>query len=197
MENQMRTWKLKYEVIGKICPHGMTAENCHLRKVLDDWQKKFSLGGSIYGFAYKILENGNLLVPSFYYPNGNETMEDKKFDLKKIINSTCNGSCYFESREKEKANPEEFRKLPKMQTVIQAYDLSAANCPMQMCSANCPLRKKLSEIEETNHIGYRAFGNILVMPREHYNSPDNVYRDISKTDSEICSMCFEKNRGQR
>ena len=178
------TWMLKYEVIGKICPRGMTAENCHLRKVLNNWQAKYGFGGSGLGFGYKILENGNLLVPKWFC-TGNES-GDAYFDLKKVIDETCQGACYRENREKELANPEEFKKLPEMQTVIFAYQTSGVN----FCPRNCQLCDKLAEMQEKHAIGYQKLGeNILMMPDKHYDSKDNVYRDISKMSNEICDEC--------
>ena len=179
----------KYDVIGKICPHGMTAGNCHLRKILNEWQTKYGFGGSRFGFGYKILENGNLLVP-YQFAMGNEP-GDLLFDLKKTIEETCNGSCYRENREKAKQNPEEFQKQPEMQTVIYAYTEEGIN----FCPSKCQLCKTLEKLEKKHAIGYKQLGEkTLLVPREHYDSKNNIYRNISKMETEICDKCREKNR---
>ena len=183
----MQTKFLSYDVIGKICPNGMTAENCELRKKLAELEKKYKIG-------YKILENGNLLVPRSAVL-GSE-YEDKYFEMKDLL-SVCH-FCYLDSRKKELENPVEYRKQPQIQTVIFSYGLSACNCPENMNCDNCPTRKMLRETEQEYHIGYKELSkDVLLVPNDHYNSKTNCYRDISQRKGDICHRCFEQAREQR
>ena len=189
----MRTIILDYDVIGKLCPHGMTAENCHLRKVLNEWQKAYGPEDPSFGFGYKVLENGNLLVPKWF--STGDYPRDLCFNLEKTIKETCDGSCLRENRKKESANPTEYREQPQICTVIFAYVFGGCNCPNQMNVDNCPLRKSLRETEQEHNIGYQELSqNTLLIPNKHYNSRTNWYRDVAQRKADICSQCFKDNR---
>jgi len=197
--NDMHTHILTYKIIGRICPHGMTNENCHLRKVLNDWQNKHGLGGTVFGFGYKILDNGVLLVPDFYYTGNGDisTGEDNSnyFNLGETIKNTCDGICFRENRKKEKDNPSEFAKLPEMQTVIFAYNYCGVNCPYGMTNENCPLRKELAETEAKHNVGYKQLSEgVLLVPENNYDMKNNIWHGISKRKIEICDKCFNDNR---
>ena len=183
----MQTRFLSYDVIGKVCPHGMMAKDCNLRKKLEELEEKYKIG-------YKVLDNGNLLVPKFAML-GSE-YEDKYFNLKEFL-SVCH-FCYRDSRKKELENPAEYRNQPQIRTVMFAYGLSACNCPENMNCDNCPTRKMLRETEQENHVGYQELSkDVLLVPNEHYNSKTNCYRDISQLRGDICSNCFASSREQR
>jgi hypothetical protein len=179
---------LMYDVIARICPRGMTDENCPLRKELAKWQTRYGLGGSALGFGYKVMENGVLLAPN-WYACGDEIPADN-FNLREIIENVC-GQCEAECFKKERANPQEFQSKPEMQTVIFECWHTGVNCPTD----NCPLRKELAKMEATNNIGYKELSdNVLLVPNNHYDKVNNVYYDIAKTKREICDECFVKNR---
>lgn len=184
-QNKMCTTFLTYKVIGKECPHGMNVKNCKLREKLAELQKQYRIG-------YKILENGNLLVPQFAMIG--HKWENKDFRLKDIVSNCCN-LCYAENRKKQLANPEEYEKQPWVDTIIFAYTLSGVNCPAGMNEENCSLRKIMAQTEQERHVGYRELDNdTFLVPSEHYNSKTNVYNDISKRCAELCTKCFEKSR---
>ena len=172
---------LSYDVIGQDCPYGMTKENCKLRKELAELQKQRKI-------KYTVLENGNLVVPHFaVLGNG---FDGNNFRLEDKVMQICT-SCCVENRKKEQENPVEFKKQPKIQTVIFSYVQRGINiCP----SGECLLRKRLAELEQKYHIGYVEMNkNTLLVPKEHYNSKTNVYRDISQECAEICRECIGKN----
>jgi hypothetical protein len=182
----MRTTVLGYDVIGKLCPYGVTAENCHLRKKLAELEKKYEIG-------YRILENGNLLVPKWF--SAGQEPNYWSFNLEKTIKETCGGTCYRENRKKGSANPTEYREQPQICTVIFAYVFGGCNCPNQMNVDNCPLRKSLRETEQEYNIGYQELSqNTLLIPNKHYNSRTNWYRDVAQRKADICSQCFKDNR---
>lgn len=184
-QNKMCTTLLEYDVIGKECPRGMVAKNCKFREKLAELQKQHKIG-------YKILENGNLLVPRWAMLG--QEWENKNFRLEDVISDCCN-RCYAENRKKEMENPEEHEKYTWNDTIIFAYVLNRVNCPVGMDEKNCPLRKTMIQTEQEHHVGYKEISkDTLLVPSEHYNSKTNVYNDISKRCAEICSKCFEKNR---
>ena len=188
---QMTTVLLKYDIIGKECPNGMTRENCPLRKELCNWRKKFAENPLTGNFGYSVLENGNLLVPQFDFISENSC---ENFNLNKAIKDTCDGTCFCENRKKEKDNPNEFRKQPQIQTVVFAYTICGINCSVGMSHDNCPLRRELAETEEKYHIGYSKLSErLLLVPNRHYDSATNVYRDISQRCIKICDKCFEQS----
>lgn len=183
----MQTKFLSYNVIGMICPNGMTAENCELRKKLAELKEQYKVD-------YKVLDNGNLLVPRF--AGLGAECEGKHFDLKNLSNICY--ACYRENRKKELENPVEYRKQSQIQTVIFSYDLTDCNCPENMNRDNCPTRKMLRETEQEHHVGYKELSkDVLLVPNYHYNSKTNCYRDISQRKNDICHECFEKSRKQR
>lgn len=193
-QNRMRTLVLSYDVICKRCPNGMTAKNCKLRKTLEDWQEKYGYDGAMWGFGYKKLENGNLLAPN-WYSFSDAVFEDGVFNLRKTIETICNGDCYRENRKKELENPEEYKKLPFMDTIIYAYTTQGVNCPAGKNHENCQLRKVVPETEQKRHIGCFKIGeNTLVIPNEHYNSKTNAFHPMSLVFNEICDNCRQECR---
>ena len=172
---------LIYNVVGEICPGGMTHENCPLRKKLTELEEKCHIG-------FVELENGNLLAPSWAMLN-----DDESFDLKKTKDEMCL-KCYIENRDKEKNEPEPKTEKPTIQTVILAYQLSGVNCPSGMTKDKCPLRKELAETDEKYNIGYKTLGEKTVLfPRKHYDVQSNSFHDLGKRSAEICYKCFCQN----
>jgi len=171
---------LQYDIIGKICPHGMTRDNCHLRQALNDWRLKFPAK-----FGYHSLDNGNLLVPRvqyFHFPS----KSGEYFNLDATVKNMCNGVCRYENERKANQN----HNLAQIQTVIMAYTMYGVNCPETMNHKNCPLRRELSKMQEQYHIGYFPLNEkVLVMPNGHYDSQTNVYRDILAERIAICDKC--------
>lgn len=181
-QNEIRTTFLTYNVIGKECPNGITKENCQLRKKLAELKDEI---------GYIVLENGNLVVPE--WTSIGKKWERQSFRLKDIM-SVCH-ECWLKNHKKKQKNPEEYENLPYIQTVIYAYQLSGVNCPENMNCDNCPTRKMLRDTEQKHHIGYKELSkNVLLIPKEHYNSKTNIYNDISQRASDICTKCFEKSR---
>ena len=185
------TTNLTYEVIGEICPGGMTSDGCPLRQKLAELQAKYNIG-------YYELENGNLLVPLWsllkkgadYDCTGNA----ESFDLKTTKEDICN-KCYMANHDKEKNEPEPRTEKPSIQTVIFGYMLSGTNCPQGMTKDKCPLRKEFAEIEERYNVGYKTHGeNTLIIPKKHFDVRTNAFFDMSKRHAQICSKCFEENR---
>jgi len=191
-QNKMRTYILSYNVICRRCPNGMTNKNCKLCETLEDWQKRYGFDGAVYGFGYKKLENGNLLVPAWYSIDDDNV---NNFNLIDTIAKICSGDCYRENRKKELENPEEYEKLPRIHTIIYAYNMQGINCPAGKNAENCQLRKKIPEIEKEHHIGCFKMGeNTLVIPKEHYNSKTNVYYPMLQISNEICDHCLKECR---
>lgn len=185
------TTQLTYEVIGNICPGGMTASKCPLRQNLAELQKKYHIG-------YSKLENGNLLVPLWALlkkdADHDTTDKGESFDLKQTQKDMCL-RCYVENRDKGKNEPEPKTEKPRIQTVIFGYQLSRTNCPSGMTKGKCPLRKELADIDERYNIGCKTLGGTtLLVPHTYFDARTNVFFDMSKRSREICSRCFEQNR---
>jgi hypothetical protein len=185
----MHLWK--YKVIGRICPHGLTAENCRLRIVLERWQQRYGNADLTKGFGYKVLDNGVLLVPFEYWEKGVHV----KFCLDALIKETCDGDCWKKDYMARRNNPDEFEACDGMQTVIFAgVEYDRMNCPANMTPEKCKLCKKLADQEEKYNIGYKKLGeNILLMPVEHYDPKNNVYIDMAKQESDMCHKCMIEN----
>ena len=185
------TTQLTYEVIGNICPGGMTAGKCPLRQKLAELQEKYHIG-------YSELENGNLLVPLWALlkkdADYDTTGKGESFDLKQTQKDMCL-RCYVENRDKEKNEPEPKTEKPCIQTVIFGYVLGGTNCPSGMTKGKCPLRKEFARIEERYNVGYQELGDkTLLVPGKYYDARTNAFFDVSKRGAEICSRCFEQNR---
>ncbi len=191
LQTRCTTTHLTYEVIGEICPGGMTRKDCPLRQKLSELQEKYHIG-------YSELENGNLLVPLWALlkkdADYDNTGRGESFDLKTTKQDICL-KCYVANRDKEKTEPEPKTEKPSIQTVIFGYQLSGTNCPKGMTSGKCPLRKELADIEERYNIGYKTLGDkTLLVPRTYYDARTNAFFDMAKRSREICSRCFEQNR---
>ena len=179
----MQTLMLTYDVEGRICPVGIKREDCALRKSLSNWENKFKIG-------YRVLENGNLLVPHFW-ANGNEP-GSLNFKIKEVKETLCN-NCMAENRIKEREDVEKGKHGIRITTMLCPYVLSGCNCPKGMNEANCPLRSHLAKAEEELYIGYKVLeNNVLLIPSNYYNPKTNIYRNISREVSDICYMCFCK-----
>ena len=183
----MQTRFLSYDVIGKNCPCGMTAGNCKLRKELYKLQETYNIG-------YRVLKNGNLVVPRFcvFGPCGpceDEFSENNRFRLEEFMRIICD-DCYVENRKKEQADPIKYNEQPRIQTVIFAYTQSNVNnCPVNT-ETDCPVRQELAETERKYHIGYQQLDkDTLLVPHEHYNSKTNYYRNVMKRCNGICFQC--------
>lgn len=80
-------------------------------------------------------------------------------------------------------------------TLMQPYSVQGCNCPEGMTVENCPLRKKLSELQAEYDIGYSVLPNgTLSFPRFAYNEIKDKNIDVIKVQIEICDACFAKGR---
>lgn len=185
MNDNMQTNMLIYDVHGKICPGGMTAENCKLRQKLAQMEHDLHIG-------YTVMENGNLLAPKWFATDND--VNDTHFNLEQTRQDICN-ACYRENRKKELAEPDNAPEKPKIQTVIYGYMQCGVNCPAGMTKGTCPLRKEMAQTDERYNIGYKELGEkTLLFPSKHYDVKSNAFHDVSARRSEICTKCFEQNR---
>jgi len=183
MEPRMETRMLKYDVIGMVCPNGLTTKDCELRKALAEMEEKYKIG-------YRVLDNGNLLVPQFWAA-GNDP-KDINFNLKKTKEEVCN-KCRANALKKEREDRDKgIEPSPiNIQTVLFAYMLCGSNCPRIMNVNNCFLRNHLAKAEEENYIGYKVLSDgTLLIPNQFYSPKTNNFRNISQESSDICFECF-------
>lgn len=184
MKKQMKTHFLMYRVCGKECPRGMTAEKCNLRKTFQDWQKK---GKSL--FDYHVLSNGVLVVSGWLWLDGSI---ETAFDIDKVMAHDCD-TCEMENGEKGAINPNE--NFSPMYTVVYATEFDYEKCPEGMTAEKCPLRKKFTELQKDQSIGYVELDNgELLIPNISYNQKNNALCDFAKMRKNICKCCFNENR---
>ena len=82
-----------------------------------------------------------------------------------------------------------------LSTWMQPYSIQGRNCPEEMTIENCPLRKKLTELQAEYDIGYSVLPNgALSFPTFHYNECKDKYIDIMQIQRDICDSCFAKAR---
>ena len=190
---QPETIILFYDVFGRKCPPGMTCENCALRKELQERQAKYGVGDGFDGFGYRVMENGNLLVPIWY----REPESEKGFSIKTSIKKQCYHNCFWDSMYREQKNPDDFNKQPQMQTVIYTYNKKSSMCLLDCCIDTCPLRKELADLEEKYEIGYRVLSpGVLLVPGSCYNRKNNLWFDIKKMADKVCWKCFLKHHAR-
>lgn len=83
-----------------------------------------------------------------------------------------------------------------MQTRFKIYTLGLSNCPAGMTAENCPLRKKLAEMNAMFHIEYKTMEDgSLLFPDIVRDTENSVCIDMHKTKHQICNRC--RNSAQR
>ena len=183
MSQKQAITHFSYDVVGRECP-AWAVDACPLRKQLSELQMRHK------NFGYKILENGNLLVPKWYAEEENGF----HFNLNDTRTKICM-TCYRNCRDKHQKDPEKYSLDIIKQVVILAYQWGGTNCPKGMSIDKCQLCKQLAEKEETDHIGYKRLGQrLLLIPNSYWNPQTNVFIDVSQRHAEICYKCFEQNR---
>ena len=77
-----------------------------------------------------------------------------------------------------------------LSTWMAPYSLSGRNCPDGMDVDNCPLRKKLAELQAEYDIGYSVLPNgALSFPEYFYDEHKDKNINIMELQNKICNEC--------
>lgn len=80
-------------------------------------------------------------------------------------------------------------------TKMQVYTPQTCVCPSDMNIEKCPLRKKLSELEQEYHIGYKVLPDgTLNYPGFAYSMTQKTFIDVENIQANICNKCFSETR---
>jgi len=189
----MKTTILFYDVHGRDCPPDITCENCDLRKKAKNFKY-----GHIDAFYGKELENGNILIRSYW---DYKERVPKGWDWSDI-NIGCD-SCHTKAyvdwyKESKSHDNKEFYSRPVMQTIIYEYLPKHISCPADMTCNTCPLRRELAGLEEKYEIGYIVLSpDLLLVPCTYHNPKTNIWLGIQDRESDVKSgVCWACRHGK-